>query len=91
MTAGLDLVGVVRKRGVADAVVMLVRETMRRDTPHELERVTVIGFDGQPREVKRFPAEWARRLVRAVETGAFRRREVKDIVETILTTSEPPQ
>jgi hypothetical protein len=74
---------------VADAVVLLVHETTQRESPHELERVTVIGIDGGPRSVKRFPAAWARRLARAADAGAFKRKSVQQIVETILTTPEP--
>jgi hypothetical protein len=74
---------------VADAVVMLIRAAADRESPHELEPVRVIGVNGQPRMARRFPAEWARRLAHAAESGAFKRRDVADIVETILTTPEP--
>jgi len=74
---------------VADAVVMMMRAIADRESPYELETVTFKGADGKPWTVKRFPAEWARRLARAVEAGAFKRRDVRSIVETILTTPEP--
>lgn len=74
---------------LADAVVLLMRAAADRESPHELETVRVIGADGEPRDVKRFPAEWARRLARAAEFDAFKRRDVKSIVEIILTTPEP--
>jgi hypothetical protein len=72
-----------------DAFNLMLRECLDPESPHEFEPVTVMGFDGKPVQVKRFPAEWAFRLARAAETRAFRRMEPAEIVQRILTT-EPP-
>jgi hypothetical protein len=90
----MDLVSVIGRGGrlsdqVSDAIIMLIRETMWRESPHELEVVSVVGVDGQPRTIKIFPRAWLRRLERAVEAGAFARRDLKDIVDRILMTEEP--
>lgn len=55
----------------------------------ELERRTIIGRDGNPREVLVPPAEWSRRVARAAEVGAFERKSVDEIVAHILMTPEP--
>lgn len=74
---------------LADAVVMLARAAFDRENPHEMEKVIVTGADGVKREVKRFPLVWSQRLARAAQQGAFKRMEVKAIVDRILTTESP--
>jgi hypothetical protein len=74
---------------VTDAFTELLQEPLREHSPHEFEKVEVIGIDGQPKEIKIFPREWIRRLEKAVRTGAFGRMSPSEIVEIILTTPNP--
>jgi hypothetical protein len=75
---------------MANAVVLLVRETMWRESPHELETVTAIGLEG-PREIRILPRAWIARLEAAAARGAFQRLHAHEIVQQILTTEGPGQ
>jgi hypothetical protein len=84
----------IAKRGIeadrlTDAFNLMLREFLDPESPHEFETTTVRDFDGKPIQVKRFPADWAKRLARAAETRAFRRMEPKDVVQRILATEAP--
>lgn len=72
-----------------DAFNLMLRELLDPESPHEFETTTVRDFEGNPIQVKRFPADWSRRLARAAEARAFRRLEPQEIVARILTTEEP--
>ncbi|MET4341978.1 hypothetical protein [Bradyrhizobium sp. RT9a] len=74
---------------VVDAFNLMLRELLDPESPHEFETTTVRDFEGKPLQVKRFPADWSRRLARAAETRAFRRMEPAEIVRRILTTEAP--
>ncbi|WP_439392363.1 hypothetical protein ACRQ5Q_22470 [Bradyrhizobium sp. PMVTL-01] len=74
---------------LVDAFNLLLRECLDPESPHEFELTTVRNHEGKSIQVKRFPAEWARRLARAAETRAFRKMEPAHIVQRILTTEEP--
>lgn len=72
-----------------DAFNLMLRECLDPESPHAFELTAVRDHEGKLIQVKRFPAEWARRLARAAEARAFRHMEPKDVVARILTTEAP--
>lgn len=74
---------------VSEAISLMLRECADRESPHAFETVSRPGADGQPHDVRVLPPLWLARLARAADTGAFKRKSVRDIVDTILTTPEP--
>lgn len=74
---------------LVDAFNLMLRECLHPESPHAFELTTVRDHDGKPIQVKRFPADWSRRLARAAETRAFRRMEPAEVVQRILTTEAP--
>lgn len=91
-----DIVAIIGRGGrlsqqVAEAVTLLAQEAANRESPHEFETRRAIGIDGLERDIRIFPPAWLRRLERAVDVGAFAKKDAAAIVQRILTTDAPEE